>query len=52
MFLFSADLHLGHANIIKHCERPFSWVISDDTKKPTHTGNLKPGRKPRKIVTA
>lgn len=21
---FTADLHLGHANIIKHCARPFS----------------------------
>ena len=23
---FTADLHLGHANVIKHCDRPFSSV--------------------------
>ena len=26
MILFTADLHLGHANIIKHCDRPFSAI--------------------------
>ena len=24
VIFFTADLHLGHANIIKHCDRPFS----------------------------
>ena len=28
--LFTADLHLGHANIIKHCERPFVSVDEMD----------------------
>lgn len=27
---FTADLHLGHANIIKHCKRPFSSMEEMD----------------------
>jgi calcineurin-like phosphoesterase family protein len=27
---FTADLHLGHANIINHCDRPFSSVEEMD----------------------
>jgi len=23
MIFYTADLHLGHANVIRHCERPF-----------------------------
>lgn len=31
-YFFTGDLHLGHANIIRHCKRPFSCVDEmDDT---------------------
>ena len=30
MIFFTADLHLGHANIIRHCDRPFSSVTEMD----------------------
>lgn len=26
MVFFTADLHFGHANIIRHCVRPFASV--------------------------
>jgi len=28
--IFTADLHLGHANIIRHCSRPFANVDEMD----------------------
>lgn len=30
MTYFTADLHLGHANILKHCDRPYSSVEEMD----------------------
>jgi calcineurin-like phosphoesterase family protein len=29
---FTADLHFGHANIIRYCGRPFADVASMDTE--------------------
>ena len=30
MVFFTADLHFGHANIIRHCVRPFASVEEMD----------------------
>ena len=30
MVFFTADLHFGHANIIRHCARPFADVEEMD----------------------
>lgn len=31
MIWFTADLHLGHSNILKHCKRPFATIEDMDT---------------------
>ena len=30
MIYYTADLHLGHANVIRHCDRPFKSVDEMD----------------------
>lgn len=30
MIWFTSDLHLGHANILKHCARPFASIQEHD----------------------
>ncbi|NMC04436.1 MAG: metallophosphoesterase [Candidatus Lokiarchaeota archaeon] len=45
MIWFTADFHLGHANIIKYCKRPFATVdemdkkILDNLAKLVHDGD-------------
>lgn len=39
MIYFTSDLHLGHINIISHCERPFDSVLAMDSTIIDHINN-------------
>lgn len=42
-YWFSSDYHLGHANIIKYCDRPFeSLKEMEDTIVNNHNSRVKP----------
>ena len=50
MIFYTSDLHLGHANIIRHCNRPFASVeemdevlIENWNAKVTNGRNTFPG---------
>ena len=44
MIFFTADLHFGHTNIIKHCNRPFATADEMDAAL-THNWNTTVGQK-------
>ena len=33
MVFYTSDLHLGHANVIRHCDRPFSSADEMDRER-------------------
>ena len=37
---FTSDLHLGHKNIIKHCDRPFSSIEQMNRSLLTNINNI------------
>jgi calcineurin-like phosphoesterase family protein len=40
MWFFTADLHLGHSNIIKHCKRPFMSREEQDLLQLVNRGTI------------
>lgn len=40
MWFFTADLHLGHSNIIKYCKRPFMNVLESGLMELVDSGNI------------
>lgn len=40
MVFFTADLHFGHANIIRHCARPFASVVDTNGFAPVTFAEL------------